>query len=369
MDVLVTDGMMKKSLAVVRTIDPLTAKTGVISSYPTSVAGVSQYADEHHRVARSTPKRYVSRLNRIFERETYDYLLPIGGWTTRALTEQVGVLDPAVGVVLPGSEAMATAQSKLETARLAERLGVPTPRTAMVTPDTDPERILETYGTPVVVKAPTESARRFVEYADSSRKLRAAVETYRRRDGDDPLVQEYLPGEGCGFFALYLDGRLAGHYSHTRIREYPPTGGISACAESNRDPRLRELGTRLLDDLGWNGPVMVEFKRDAGGTPNLVEINPKLWGSLDLAIASGLDFPSALLRYMDSGERPEFTYRERRCHWPLSGDLQHAVSRPGSAGAVLADIVSSDTASNLSLLDPLPNVYEAGKAVLSPFID
>ncbi len=368
MDVLVTDGIMKKSLAVVRSIAPLTTSTGVISSYRTSMAGVSRYVDREHHIDRSDPAAYVADLTTVIDGHDYDYLLPVGGWTTNALANHRSELTPAVDVVLPGREAMRTAQEKWETYSLAKRLDVPVPETIRATADADLDR-LPGSEFPVVVKAPTESAPRFVEYPDSTGELRRTVRRYRNRYGDDPLVQEYLRGEGCGFFALYLDGRCAGGYSHTRIREYPASGGISACAVSDRDSRLAAIGTTVLDSLEWNGPAMVEFKRDDRGTPHLIELNPKLWGSLDLGIESGLNFPEGLLQYMHTGKLPRYTFTPSRYHWPLSGDLQHAIGRPAATPAVLSDLISSNTRSNLEPTDPLPHALELAKAILSPFVD
>src|SRR2546430_9020252 len=54
--------------------------------------------------------------------------------------------------------------------------------------------------------------------------------------------------------------------------------------------------------MAWHGPVMVEFRDDGAGEPCLIEVNGRFWGSLELAVASGVDFPAlwvALLR----GER------------------------------------------------------------------
>jgi hypothetical protein len=52
----------------------------------------------------------------------------------------------------------------------------------------------------------------------------------------------------------------------------------------------------LLAALDWRGPAMVEFKRDERtGRHYLMEINGRFWGSLQLAIDSGVDFPALLV--------------------------------------------------------------------------
>ncbi|MFN2491860.1 MAG: ATP-grasp domain-containing protein, partial [Pyrinomonadaceae bacterium] len=57
------------------------------------------------------------------------------------------------------------------------------------------------------------------------------------------------------------------------------------------DPRLIEPAVRLLSKLRWHGPAMVEFKDDGVDPPCLMEINGRFWGSLQLAIDAGVDFP------------------------------------------------------------------------------
>ena len=82
---------------------------------------------------------------------------------------------------------------------------------------------------------------------------------------------------------------------HRRIRERLVMGGPSTCAESVYDSKLLDYGLRVLKNLKWHGVAMVEFKKDSiDGEFKLMEINPKFWGSLDLAIASGVDFPYLL---------------------------------------------------------------------------
>ena len=84
---------------------------------------------------------------------------------------------------------------------------------------------------------------------------------------------------------------------HRRLREYPISGGASAVACAYYDETLKEYGLRILSALAWHGVAMVEFKRQE--SPDrlvLMEINPKFWGSVELALEAGVDFASDLVR-------------------------------------------------------------------------
>src|SRR6185503_13112360 len=82
-----------------------------------------------------------------------------------------------------------------------------------------------------------------------------------------------------------------------RIREKPPSGGVSVYCESIAIPQDLEASSGLLlNRLGWNGVAMVEFKLDReAGKAYLMEINGRFWGSLQLAVDAGVDFPRLLV--------------------------------------------------------------------------
>jgi len=70
------------------------------------------------------------------------------------------------------------------------------------------------------------------------------------------------------------------------------------------EPRLREPAEKLLSDFNWHGPAMVEFKDDGENPPCLMEVNGRFWGSLQLAIDAGVDFPRLWVSIL-KGESPQ----------------------------------------------------------------
>jgi predicted ATP-grasp superfamily ATP-dependent carboligase len=110
------------------------------------------------------------------------------------------------------------------------------------------------------------------------------------------LLQQRVVGPGTGIFLLVWDGRVLAQFAHRRLCEKPPTGGVSVYCESiAADEALAESSRQLLDRFGWRGVAMVEYKRDARtGRPYLMEVNGRFWGSLQLAIDAGVDFPRLL---------------------------------------------------------------------------
>jgi hypothetical protein len=78
---------------------------------------------------------------------------------------------------------------------------------------------------------------------------------------------------------------------------------------------------------------MVEYKRDAKtGQPFLMEVNGRFWGSLQLAIDAGVDFPALLAACaLDEKVDPQPNYRvgvRSRWWW---GQVDHLVGRVHSS--------------------------------------
>ena len=105
----------------------------------------------------------------------------------------------------------------------------------------------------------------------------------------EQIVQEYIHGEGRGFFAFCKDGKILQSFQHKRIRQYPETGGVSSCAESIYDKELEGISGKLLKNLDWTGPVMLEYIYNHGEY-YFIEMNAKFWGSYDLSVECGLNF-------------------------------------------------------------------------------
>jgi len=115
---------------------------------------------------------------------------------------------------------------------------------------------------------------------------------------------------------------------------------------------------------------MVEFKLNAKGIPILMEINPKFWGSTDLALEAGVNFPKALI---DIYNREEIFYSNKykfpfKYHWLLDGELKHILFNPKAIPSVIVDTINPKVKGNIWLSDPMPIVYqikEIFKTVLS----
>ncbi|MCL5019792.1 MAG: ATP-grasp domain-containing protein, partial [Patescibacteria group bacterium] len=98
---------------------------------------------------------------------------------------------------------------------------------------------------------------------------------------------------------------------------------------------LRQSAIRLVESLGWRGVCQVEFKVDErDGIPKLMEINPRFWGSTQLGISSGIDFPWMLFEAVVKGDCKKVVgYRtDKLVRWLIPGELLHLAARKSTKG-------------------------------------
>ena len=251
--------------------------------------------------------------------------------------------------------------SKKKTYKFAKQLGIPIPKTFYPKRFKELEILKQNLTYPCVIKGLYEVGGNIVDYAYSKEELTikyvSICDKFNITEQDGlPMLQEYITGKGCAFFAIYNKGKCCLTFQHERVREFPVSGGSSVCAKSTFNAKIELYGKKILDALEWNGVAMVEFKYNDKKEPILMEINPKFWGSLDLAIASGVNFPKALLD-IKRGKTLNFERKYKyplKYHWLLHGDLIHGVLNPKNLFPVLFDTLSYKVKGNLWVTDIRP---------------
>jgi predicted ATP-grasp superfamily ATP-dependent carboligase len=163
-------------------------------------------------------------------------------------------------------------------------------------------------------------------YASTPSEFQSAFSDISRRSSG-VLVQQYVEGEGTGYFALMHHGELRAEFAHRRIRDVHPTGSGSAVRVSvEPEPEIRRASLAILEALRWHGVAMVEFRWQKGKSPVFMEVNGRFWNSLPLACYAGVDFPALLAHMAEHDDVPPVSgYRIGvRCRW-LLGDFRHLI--------------------------------------------
>jgi len=299
--VLVTDAARGSALAVIRSLGRAGYRVVAADPSPRALGFRSRFT--RARVVTPPPDRdpkgFVEAILAAAREHRIDLLIPVTDAAILPLSAARERFAGASRLALPEPEALEAAWDKLRTVELGKRLGVPVPRTRLVRSAGEALACASEIGWPLVMK-PRRSCvlgeaglQSFhVAFASDADELARRMRDFEGRC--DVLLQAYSAGAGTGVELVCQGGRPLAAFQHERLREVPLHGGASSFRRSvPLDPALLEHSIRILAALEWTGLAMVEFKVGDSG-PKLMEINGRAWGSLPLAIASGVDFPRLL---------------------------------------------------------------------------
>lgn len=331
--VLVLDANQRSALAVTRSLGKHGLTVFTAEEDASSLAGQSRFVSAHftYPSPRLSADAFTLELANLVKQHRIDLLLPMTELTTSLVLGTRSRFHRAK-VPFSDSQTVASISDKCALMKMAASLGVPYPQTWFCENAASLTCDLDDLDYPIVLKPALswlehkgEWCRVAVRTANSAAQARQIFASDSVFQTHPFMIQAFVEGQGKGVFALYDNGKAVTFFAHRRLREKPPSGGVSVLSESVAvDPDLLKHAKALLDAAKWHGVAMVEFKVHPDGTPYLMEINTRFWGSLQLAIDAGVDFPW-LLAQLASDIHPEPVpgYQTgRRLRW-LLGDVDN----------------------------------------------
>jgi predicted ATP-grasp superfamily ATP-dependent carboligase len=329
-NVLVTDATWHKTLAVVRDMGGAGLEVGAVGGSRCSTDFFSRYCKR--RVVCPDPVQepagFLNCLIRHVSRYPYDLIIPMDDVTIGLVARARDRFPAGTRMVIAPWESLDKALDKAKTFQVAQRLSVPAPKTWFIEDLADLKIVADKISGPLVVKPRKSWGARGVSFVWKPKELEQKYLAVHQRY-PYPLIQEMIPMDGP-FLAVGLLFDQAGEpvagFVQRSLREFPVTGGSSTLRESISDPLLLAQAISLLREIGWVGLAQVEFKIDPrNGQPKLMEINPRCWNSIQLAIEAGVNFPLLLYKVaMGIPFEPVFDYAVGvRSRWLIPGDILH----------------------------------------------
>jgi biotin carboxylase len=290
---------------------------------------------------------------------------------TALLSRHGNRLRRRLAMAVPPPEGYALLQDKWRLHGLARRLGIPTPVTHRPICKHELRSVAARIDYPCVVKPVSGAGAVGVWRPASEAELLSAHPRNEARhdavfDGRWPVVQEFVAGAVHEACLLCDRGRVVRALTQRRLRMHPPEGGPGILVETTDEPDLIATAGRLLVAADWHGPAQVEFRRRAeDGKPLLVEVNTRFWGTLELSIRAGVDFPSlTCLLARGEGRPADRGYRI---------GLRHAWLQPYAVLALCSGrwqatgfeaLVDGDTGTDLSAGDWRPHAAAAAGSIV-----
>jgi predicted ATP-grasp superfamily ATP-dependent carboligase len=308
-DALILDAALRQSLVAVRSLGRRGHSVAALDAVEGLPAFSSRWCRHAFVCTAEDAATYRHQLTSLLDRAPAGVLIPSSDRTIAFLRSHRAAFEQRAGLAIAGEPALACAIDKWRTLTTAAALGVPVPRTLPIESMRDVSAAVRVVGLPAVVK-PNESwvngddgsgVRVVSQVVTTMEEARAAVELLMRLNGV-ALFQPLLSGRREAVSFLFARKQVHARFAQWAKRTAPPLGGESVLRQSIAVPGdIGQHAERLVRAIDLEGYSEVEFRRDAAGTAYLMEINPRLSASVEIAVRSGVDFPYLLYQWASGG--------------------------------------------------------------------
>jgi carbamoyl-phosphate synthase large subunit len=283
------------------------AQTLTIAADPSPLSP-AQYA-AHVRVAvpRMDDPEYVPALQALCAEHGVGAVLPLTDLDIEILARASE--EGRLPALVPSAEVARATYDKYDAHLLLERLGLPSPPTAL------PQDDLGALEYPVMVKPRQGSGARSIHLAHDPAQARFFIDYLERapggprprnQPGPEPvMVQRAMGGEELSIDCLGdRDGRCLNAIPRTMLES---RGGESIKGQVIHDEELIDLGRRAMEALEVRGPATIQVFRDPDIGLAITDVNTRFGGAFPApmyAALPGRTYPELIVR-MAAGERVE----------------------------------------------------------------
>ncbi len=248
---------------------------------------------------------------------------------TYLIAEHRERFEPHIRVPVPDLRQIEQVHNKGTLAAYALDRGLSIPDTWMPRSIEEFVRLAPDISLPAFVKLRESAAGVGIQKVDTREELeetfRDFVKRYGLRPDDYPVIQQGVPGDDYCVTTLFDRGKLVACMTYRNIRQFPADTGAGVVRETVEVKEMERVATEVLGPLGWHGVAELDFRwtGNESDPAHLIEVNPRFWGGLKQAIASGWDYPWLLYRLAVDGkvESPEEGRYDVRTETPILGLL------------------------------------------------
>jgi predicted ATP-grasp superfamily ATP-dependent carboligase len=308
--VLVTDSDERSALAACRALAAAGLEVTAGSSRRVSPAAWSRSVKRHLRLPdpRSDQVGFVDALARELQRHPQDVLLCSTEAAALAVSPRRDRVDGLCRHGLPRHEVLEHCLDKREFMKAARAVGLEPPPSVVAGTSDEARAAAETFGFPVIVKpwrsvtgngATREHAGSVI--IDDREVLSRTV----ARFGLPVIVQERdATPEIVSVGGVFAGGRLLATVVSHYLRTWPQRAGSASFSETVEPPSdLLTQVEALLSRLGFDGLFEVELIRRRDGRFAAIDFNPRIYGSMTLAEAAGVNLAAIWCDHLLDGDR------------------------------------------------------------------
>ena len=248
------------------------------------------------------PEKSWNAIRKELQTKQYDLVIPLNDFVAIMLSQHKEELKPYVTIAANDWKIFQLASDKLQTMKICMDNNIPCPKTFIADESlTDLSKLDLKY--PICIKPRTGYSAVGFRMIDNPNELEHIVQATKEKYGA-PLIQEYIPQTDLQYKAeIFIDkhGDMKSCCIFSKVRWYPIDGGSSTLNMTVNRPDIQESCYRLLKAIGWRGYADIDLIQDPrDNTAKIMEINPRITGSVKICYAVGVNFSEQILQdYLD----------------------------------------------------------------------
>jgi len=297
-DVLLTYGWVRSSYSALRNLKKHDLQVVVSDSSSIGMCQFSRFSTGFKKYTShyEDEKKFISDILDICSSKEIKLILPSHN-ETEVIARYRHKFSSNLVAMIPDESHCSMFNNKSHAYDYVSNIGIPVPCRINYTDPNVISKLLKNKGVEkTVIKLLTGNSGKGVFYGKNPKHAQSIVkeliEKYKLVESRYPQIEEYVEGEGYGCSVLYNSGEFIAHFTHRRLRDKIETGGTSTFRQAAVHEGIEAATKTIFDSLGWNGLAMCEFKVcPKTGRFWFIEVNPRMWGSISLAIESGVQFP------------------------------------------------------------------------------
>lgn len=297
--VLLIEGRARQVLPLAKSMNKLGAEVTTYNGSKLDPGYSSKYP--HRKLiaffnAKQSEKSFKALKNEM-EKYHYDMVIPLNDDIAIQLSKHKEELSEYTTPIVEDWERFQFACDKLKTMEVCMQNGIPCPKTFTLLDEFLDKESSVSY--PLVVKPRTGQAAVGFHTSDTKEDVVDYFTKAEHKYGP-MLIQEYIPQTDLQYKCeMYVDreGTLKASCVFAKNRWYPVDGGSSTLNTTVNRPDIEETCKKLLEQIGWRGYADIDLIQDPrDGMAKVMEINPRITGSVKICYAAGVNFSKLILQ-------------------------------------------------------------------------
>ena len=334
MRILVTYGWCRTAYIAAESLCRAGFEVYTCGSTDLSMARFSRFVRGFDRVPDpfKEPEQYVTEISAIVKRRNIEILLPIHE-DALAIQTYREILPENLLIACPPRSEISRVLDKYEIIKIADSAQVAVPKTVAPATIAEVDSLAQQLGFPLIIKTRRGNSGKGVFRVNSAEETRQKyseiVKNFGLANNQLPILQEYIEGSVFGSCFLADRGEVKACFLERYLRCKEGGFGTSIWRERCEFPLLHDYTKKMAKMLNWTGIGHFDFMVNPQlSSAYLIEMNPRFWGALNLAVQNGFDFPKGLITMLTKGEPDADSFKP----------LLHPVASQWIVGEIIAGV-------------------------------